>query len=313
MSANLRRAGAGPGSTPPRDPLHVTERLVEVERQAEASGERQSPPAWRAWSAGRARTVRRRRSPPRGGVSFVGELPARQTVAIEVRIAHAPPPSEGVRIRAGLTTISWGPAPASRRRRPVRARCDAGCSPWCQLARGARAMTGRDPADQGGVVRQHHAVGVPLRQQRQHGRDLRRRTARAPCRSGPCRSSPGVHQLAKVVEILGVAGVPDHQPVGGDPARAKNASWSRPLCEGASVWVVIGTPVRVRGRGRLHHPFDVGRDPLRSVTTLSMPARTGSRRSDLDVADEEVVQRIGPADGTAGPWNWKYSGSTSAV
>ena len=102
-----------------------------------------------------------------------------------------------------------------------------------------------------------------------------RRAARVHAEAVHADGRPGVHQLPQVGEVLGVAAVTDHQPLGRHAPPLRNASWSRPFCEGAWVWVVIGTPVRrCASAAAAITRRTSGVSPGRSVTTLSMPART---------------------------------------
>ena len=70
----------------------------------------------------------------------------------------------------------------------------------------------------------------------------------------------GVHQLAEVVEVLGVAAVPDHQAVGRDAALDEERELVAPVARGR---VGVGgdghAGAPLRGRGRLHDPSYVGR------------------------------------------------------
>ena len=221
-------------------------------------------------------------------------------MAIEVRIAHSTG-REGARTRAGLTDhqlvdllrLAPPSSSAGRIRRDRFSMCQ--CGAWA-----AR--------HDGGVTRLKNAASwestirsaYPSRQQRQDGRDpCARRAARAPCRSGPSRwwrprpsapaGSRGPRSRRSARSRAGPAAT---------PRSVRNASWSRPLRDGAWVWVVIGTPVRRCAAAAASITRRTsGVRPWRSVTTLSIPARTPvPAMPDLDVA-----QRTAPPTGPGRP------------
>ena len=174
----------------------------------------------------------------------------------------------------------------------------------CPVRRVSRAPRGRShPAEERGVVGQHHPVGVPLAQQDQHGRDPRGvgqdvLHAEAVHPDG----GAGVHELTQVVEVLGVAAVPDHDPVRGDAACGEE----RELVAAVARRRVrvggdgnAGTPVR--GRRCLHHSLHVRGEALVIGDDLEHPGpHAGAGDAELDVADEQLQQGVGATDEPTG-------------
>ena len=150
---------------------------------------------------------------------------------------------------------------------------------------------------------QHHPVGVALGQQSQHGRD--------PCRVGQDvlhaeavhpDGGARVHELAQVVEVLGVAAVPDHEPVRGDAALGEERELVAAVARrGVRVGGDRDAGTPVRGRGRLHHASHVGGEPLAVGDDLEHPGpHAGAGDADLDVAEEQLHQRVRAPDEPAG-------------
>ena len=212
--------------------LRVAERLVEVERQPEpcgqghdllGAGRRGDQVGFEDLDAVEARVG--------GGVQLVGERAAEADGGDRGAHRFTPPPREGTRMRAGLRTISWWTCSS------VRAAVEqGGHDPAGQVLHGPVRRVGgpprrwRHPAEERGVVRQHHPVGVPLAQQRQDRRDPSG-VGEDVLHAEPVHpdGGAGVHQLAQVVEVLGVAAVPDHEPVRSDPALGEERQLVAPV------------------------------------------------------------------------------------
>ena len=154
-------------------------------------------------------------------------------------------------------------------------------------------------AEEGGVVGQDHAIGIPEAQQGEHGPHaavVRQHVLHSEAVHAD--RGPFVHQLTQVGKVLGIARVPDDHPIEGYAVLAEEGLLDEP-CPGRRMRVRRdrhpGLLVRDR-RGR-HHPRDVvGHAGFVGHDLEHGRPDPGATDADLDVPHEQVDQGVWPGD-----------------